>query len=49
MTKKGRRLKAMKTTGEKLKIEEEDGDCVLDVWINNGDDAETPFTGQGGR
>ena len=38
-----------KWTGERLKIEEEGGDYVLDVWVKTGDDGEQVFGGPGGR
>ena len=36
-----------KRTGEKMVIEEDDGDYVLDVWVKVGQDEEAPFGGQG--
>ena len=36
-----------KWTGERLKIEEEDGDYVLDVWVKTGEDGEKVFGGRG--
>ena len=38
-----------KSTGERLKIEEEDGDYVLDVWAKTGEDEEKVFRGPGGK
>ena len=38
-----------KSTGERLKIEEEDGDYVLDVWVKTGEDEEKVFRGPGGK
>ena len=35
-----------KKTGEKMVIEEDDGDYVLDVWVKLGKEEETPFGGQ---
>ena len=35
-----------KTTGERMKIEEDDGDYVLDMWVKIGKDEDTPFGGQ---
>ena len=36
-----------KVTGERMKIEEDDGDYVLEMWVKIGKDEETPFGGQG--
>ena len=36
-----------KWTGKKIKVEEEDGEYVLDVWIYTGGEKETTFGGQG--
>ena len=35
-----------KSTGERMKIEEDDGDYVLDMWVKIGKEGETPFGGQ---
>ena len=35
-----------KRTGEKIVIEEDDGDYVLDVWVKLGKEEEPPFGGQ---
>ena len=35
-----------KTTGERIRVSEEDGEYVLDVWVNTGKAKETPFGGQ---
>ena len=35
-----------KQTGERMKIEEDDGDYVLDLWVKVGQEGETPFGGQ---
>ena len=35
-----------KKTGEKMVIEEDDGDYVLDVWVKLGKEEENPFGGQ---
>ena len=36
-----------KATGERLKVLEEDGEYVLDVWVNTGAAKEGTFGGQG--
>ena len=36
-----------KTTGERLKVLEEDGEYVLDIWVNAGAEKEVSFCGQG--
>ena len=36
-----------KLTGEKLRVLEEDGEYVLDVWVNAGAEKESTFGGQG--
>ena len=36
-----------KSTGEGLKVLEEDGEYVLDVWVNAGAENEATFGGQG--
>ena len=36
-----------KVTGEKIKVVEEDGEYVLDVWVNTKDVKESTFGGQG--
>ena len=38
-----------KITGERLKVVEEDGEYVLDVWVNTGADQGSNFGGQGKR
>ena len=35
-----------KWTGEQLKVEEEDGEYVLDIWVNTGEGKEATFGGQ---
>ena len=35
-----------KQTGEKMKIEEDDGDYVLDLWVKVSQEGEAPFGGQ---
>ena len=35
-----------KVTGERLQVLEEDGEYVLDVWVNTGKEKETTFGGQ---
>ena len=36
-----------KVTGERLQVLEEDGEYVLDVWVNTAEGKETTFGGQG--
>ena len=36
-----------KTTGERIKVSEEDGEYVLDMWVNTGKGNDTTFGGQG--
>ena len=36
-----------KQTGEKLKVVEEDGEYLLDVWVKVGDEKNSAFGGQG--
>ena len=36
-----------KVTGEKIKVVEEDGEYVLDVWVNTKEVKESTFGGQG--
>ena len=36
-----------KQTGEKLKIAEEDGEYLLDVWVKVGEGKDSGFGGQG--
>ena len=36
-----------KSTGERLKVVEEDGEYVLDIWVNAGAEKEATFGGQG--
>ena len=36
-----------KWTGERIKVSEEDGEYVLDVWVKTGEEKEATFGGQG--